>query len=266
LTVELGIAGLPMYDWPETAEAMDRLWQRLRQALGARRIAAPDALTRSVSANQLWRSPRLVVGQTCGFPYWMELRDAVRLVGTPVYRLTGCGPGDYYSVVICAADAPAESIADLRGGVAVFNSRDSLSGYSALRAAVAPFAGSRPFFKRIATPGAHRESIRMIARGEADIAAIDAVVWKLALRHEPAARHCRVLATTDPMPGLPIITAPRNDPEKIAEAFSEALSDLGSADRDTLLMAGFRRRLAVEYRVVDDSAREDALRGYRDLR
>ena len=36
------IAALPMYDWPEVRGETDALWVKIRDALQARGIAAPD--------------------------------------------------------------------------------------------------------------------------------------------------------------------------------------------------------------------------------
>ena len=47
-----------------------------------------------------------------------------------------------------------------------------------------------------------------MANGDADVAAIDAVCWALALRYEPAAvAKVRVIAQSPMAPGLPLITS-----------------------------------------------------------
>ena len=63
------VAALPMYDDPDLAPANDALWRRIAAALSERGVDAPARLTRGVDLAALWRSPRLVFGQTCGYPY-----------------------------------------------------------------------------------------------------------------------------------------------------------------------------------------------------
>src|SRR5271155_1100091 len=84
------IAALPMYDDQGTAEANDAIWAAMAASLRERGIAAPAKLTRSGDLAAQWRSPSLVFGQTCGYPYAKGLRDAVRLIATPEYALPGC--------------------------------------------------------------------------------------------------------------------------------------------------------------------------------
>src|SRR5919106_1169060 len=92
---------------------------------------------------------------------------------------------------------------DLRGGVCAINGWNSHSGMSALRALIAPLSAGSRFFARIEVSGSHRASLAMIARGEADVAAIDCVVHALLVRHRPAA-----VAGTRPLGRTPSAPAP----------------------------------------------------------
>src|SRR5579863_7521808 len=84
------VASLGMYDFPWTAAANDALWAALGGRLRAAGVAAPVGLTRGVDLHALWRSPGLIFGQTCGFPYVTALRASVALIATPVYAFAGC--------------------------------------------------------------------------------------------------------------------------------------------------------------------------------
>ena len=64
------IAVLPMYDFPWTAAANDALWAAISARLdeaGVRSAEGSDA--RAATSTAQWRDPRLVLGQTCGYPY-----------------------------------------------------------------------------------------------------------------------------------------------------------------------------------------------------
>jgi ABC-type phosphate/phosphonate transport system substrate-binding protein len=198
------IASLPMYDWPEVSDAVDRLWAAIRTALAEFGIDAPPSRSRAEASIDHWRDPSLLMSQTCGLPLRRHLADDVVVIGAFDHRLPDTAPGDYHSVVIVGADHPATSLVELREATAAVNGADSQSGHAALRHALiaAPDAVDEAIVS-----GSHRASIELVATGAADIAAIDAVSWELALAHEPAADRCRVLGRTEPTPGLPLITA-----------------------------------------------------------
>ena len=59
------IAALPMYDWPEVADDVDRLWTAIARELRERRLDAPSQLTRHEDLESVWRDPGLLVGQVC---------------------------------------------------------------------------------------------------------------------------------------------------------------------------------------------------------
>lgn len=233
------IAALPMYDWPEVRAETDALWSALRDALRAAGFDAPAALTRAQDPWPVWRDPDLLLAQTCGLPYAARLADKVALLGAPAYALEGCAPGEYRSAIIVPEDHEAETLADLAGARFAYNARESQSGWAALDRAT-PI---RAHFGEVTRSGAHRASVRAVAEGRADCAAIDAVSWALARRHDPAAARCRVLTQTAPTPGLPWIAAARfaADTPRIAAAAETAIAALPPETADALLLTGFRR-------------------------
>jgi ABC-type phosphate/phosphonate transport system substrate-binding protein len=121
----------------------------------------------------------------------------------------------------------------------------SQSGHAALDAALGPLAPDRGL-----VTGSHRASIVAVATGAAEIAAIDAVSWRLAEAWEPEAARLRVLGWTRPTPGLPMITARGRDPGPIAGAVAEAIVALAPAHRAALGLAGFRRFRPADYGVA----------------
>lgn len=218
------VATLPMYDWPEMRDAQDAFWAAVRDGLRARGMDAPDAL----SSGTAWRDPGLVFSQTCGWPWITEYRDALDLVATPVSTIPGCEGATYSSMVIVRADAAAETLADLRGGSVAFNGGDSQSGVHTLREAVGPLAGDMPFFGQGVESGAHRESIRAVANGDADCAAIDAVCWAMAGRYErEAVAKLRVVHRTAAAPALPFVTRRGGPVAEVRAALEEAVVAFG---------------------------------------
>ena len=239
------VAALSMYDWPERREEVDAEWTELRDALREAGIAAPERLARcnadlpavpggirdasgtviakdpatlppdEFNFESLWQHPNLLFSQTCWGPLELWLGNAVRLIGQDDYSGIEGGDGEYYSsAIVMRADAlPSSKIGSaaletmLTGLRLAYNVADSMSGYMALeRDLKAEGSGLDIFSDRIIS-GGHRKSIRMVASGEADVAAVDCRSWALALEFEPAASELAVVGWTVMRKGLPFITA-----------------------------------------------------------
>ena len=240
-----------MYDWPEVREATDALWDCLRESLVRFGFPAPQKLRRGACDADLWHNPGLVLGQTCGLPLVSDLMDSVSLVGTPAYDIE-CGAGCYYSVIVVREESAIGSEADLAGTRLAYNGPTSQSGYAALAYHLRREAGDRSVFADKIVSGSHRQSVRLVAQGDADVASIDVVSWHLALRHEPAAGALRVLARTDPTPGLPFVCAagPGWSTDKMHLAVIEAMAALDSDASNALLLTGFAQTRLSDYNVI----------------
>ncbi len=245
-------ASLPMYDWPEVHGSIDQLWHSIAEEARQLGLAVPEELTRTTDPVRQWLSPELLVGQTCGLPLVQRLDASVVVLGSFAFDLPDTDPGDYHSVVIVAADAPPASLSDLAGARVAFNARDSQSGHAALQHAVAPMAADGKFFGPSIESGSHRASITAVGEGRADVAAVDAVSWLLALDQEPAAQLVRVLARTERTPGLPMITSLAHSADRpaLVEAISLGVEHLHPDSRRTLHLAGFRPRTRADYDII----------------
>ena len=97
-------------------------------------------------------------------------------------------------------------------------------------------------FSRAIVTGSHRASVRAVAAGLADIAAIDCVSWTLAKHFDSITKPLKVIARTDDRPGLPLITAIGSSLRMIDAlriALDEAIRTLDPTNRDTLGITGF---------------------------
>ncbi|MCR9122221.1 MAG: PhnD/SsuA/transferrin family substrate-binding protein [Phyllobacteriaceae bacterium] len=206
------LACLPMYDWPERRAEIDALWARLRDALRDEGFEAPDALTRTDDPEEAWLSPDLLLGETCSYPLETVLRGRVRYVATPVHDAPGCGAGTYRSAIIAPGagegmpppGGPRSVLQSGSIGTLAANAPDSMSGFVALERDLAQAGRAVP--GHVLWTGSHRASIRAVAEGKADCAAIDCVTWQIAKEHEPAAQQVHVIGWTAERPGLPLIT------------------------------------------------------------
>lgn len=241
------VASLPMYDRPELRGATDRYWALIRDGLAARGIAAPKALLRDEAPLIAhWESADLILSQTCGFPYRARLHGRVQLVGTPDFGNEGCAPGYYRSVLIARAEDPRTDFAAFDGAALAYNEGLSQSGWAAPIHQAAK-AGIR--LRPGPETGAHRASVRAVAEGRADLAAIDALTWALVSEFDDVSA-VRVIGATDPTPALPYITAPGQDAGAIHDAVAGAIAALDPADRAALRLRGIVKIPASAYLAV----------------
>ncbi|MDZ4096447.1 MAG: PhnD/SsuA/transferrin family substrate-binding protein [Paracoccaceae bacterium] len=242
------IASLGMYDPAECQPANDRYWALIRDGLRARGLPAPDTLTRGEAAYwPAWQAADLVLSQTCGFPYRARLHGKVTLIGTPDFGVDGCPPGYYRSLFLARNDDP-RPLAGFDGGRFTYNDKLSQSGWAAPRNHAQALGLHLPTFLH---SGGHLASALAVAERRADLAAIDAVTWRLILRHDPAlcARR-RGEDQTTPTPGLPYIAAPGADRPALFAVIGAAIASLSAADRDTLGLRGLIAIPAARYLAV----------------
>ena len=261
-------ASLPMYDLPEVRSCTDRLWGAIAEEMREGGVAnVPDALEHPHDHHDAWRPGGLLFSQSCGYPVARSLRGALRVVATPHYAAPGCEGPRYSSAVVVRATGRVTTLGALRGTVCAFNSRDSQSGYNALRAAIAPIAAGRRFFAHAIETGAHAASIEAVRTGRADVCAVDGVTWALLARHRPSSLSgLAVLCLTEPAPGLPFVTAGDCSDaavETIRCALGRAFTRPDLADTyDALLIAGLSPSTIDTYEPLLAMERAAIVQGY----
>jgi ABC-type phosphate/phosphonate transport system substrate-binding protein len=233
-----------MYDFPELAEAHDTLWAAVAARLGAAGLRdVPPQLDRHRGSRESWRHPALLLGQGCEYPLAKLHAEQIRVVATPRYTAPGCVGATYRSAVIVRTADSAQTLGDLRGRRCVVNEIDSNSGMNLLRAAIAPLAQGGRYFASVAISGAHRQSLALVADGEADVAAIDCVSFAHFQRLESQATQAvRVLCWTASSPSLPYITARAGSDAATTRVLHDALAAAVAAPE----LAGVRQRLLLE--------------------
>ena len=205
---------------------------------GESRVIAPDPATLppdELDFPTLWKHPDLLFAQTCWGPMEEGLEEYVSVIGQPSYDGIEGGQGELYSSPVLMrrgrtppsgrlegdVKAPADGRAILpldlfRNARFAYNSLDSMSGIIALtRDLEATGESLAIFFERIET-AAHRASIVAVAKGGADVCAVDCRSWHLAKLHEPRAADVVVVGWTARRKGLPYITSRHTPPENVA--------------------------------------------------
>ena len=260
------IASLPMYDWPEVADAIDRLWAAIGAELRARGVDAPELLTRSDDLVGVWSDPTMVLGQVCSLNPVRDGLGETHVIGTFEYEppdgLPLDEPGSYSSVVVCRRDddrGDDATLASFAGATVAANGTDSQSGYWSLGHHV---RDSGVVFGQVDFTGAHRASIRHVVDGRADLAAIDVHSWRLALDHDPdLVAELRTITTTDPTPGVVCVIAWElaDLHTAVDESLRHGVERLRSAAPDVLdrlHITGYRSRRLAEFQMVADRVEE----------
>jgi len=239
----MSLASLPMYDRPELRGAHDRYWRAIRAELGE----GPEYLTRAGDVWDHWLSPDLLLSQTCGYPFRAHLHGKVTLVGTPDHGIAGCPPGHYCSVFVARAEDARASPEDFAEARFAYNEALSQSGWAAPQA----LARSEGFaFRNLVETGGHAASARAVAEGRADIAALDALSWRLMRRHDRFAAALKEVGRTPPTPALPYITARTRPARPLFDAIEAAIEALAPEDRAALSLEGLVPIPAADYIAV----------------
>ena len=219
-------AELAMYVAPQQVSQANEQWlTRILELL-----QQPRGDARGLDSLALWRSAHLLLSQTCGYPLLTQLRGQVQVIGRPQYEWSDSSGGEHCSVIVSRDADPRRDLGAFAGSRGVINDLHSNSGMNLLRHRLAPLQRGGRFFASVAVSGAHRQSLRWVREGWADLAAIDSVTFAYLARYAPAeVAGLRVVARTASSPTLPYITALNAGPdgaERIRQAMNTALLQL----------------------------------------
>ncbi len=199
--------------------------------------------------NELLESGGAQLGLVCSLPYVVgHDQFGLQLLATPD---TGQGPF-YYSYLIVPASSPAHSLADLRGSVFAFSDPLSDSGHLVPLYEIS-ILGEDPltFFRQTFFTYGHDNSIRAVADGLADGAAVDSMVYDSLVSSDPTiAHHTRVIAKWGPFAAPPMVVPPTVSPQ-LKSRLQQILLSMPASDKGRQIL----RRLGIkQFEVVPDSA------------
>jgi len=161
-------------------DELQRAWRQLLECYAELSTGAAASIALRLEADPaLLQESGLLFGHTCGYPLMTRLKADFTPFCMPVFDVPGTHGRHYSSRFIVSRDSDIRSIEQSRGRVAAVNTPDSNSGMNVLRHAVASLNVEGRFFSRILASGGHLYSLQAVARGEADIAAIDCVSYQL---------------------------------------------------------------------------------------
>jgi phosphonate transport system substrate-binding protein len=189
---------------------------------------------------------RADVAFVCG-PSYPLLRAAGRRVeilgAAPVFDdPRNGGRPVYYSDLIVRRELPARSFPELRRSVWTYNDRQSLSGWHRMLSRLEGLGlGPEPdaFFSRVVQSGSHLASIDRVARGDADVSAVDSNTLLLARRRDATLdSRIRVLESWGPSPVQPLI-ARQGLPAPLGARITETLLALDASQATALRLREF---------------------------
>jgi ABC-type phosphate/phosphonate transport system substrate-binding protein len=263
------VANARMYSvTPETARA----WHRLFDWLAATSGAALDVIEHAYPARlpDLWARPDLGAAFVCGWPYASRLRD-LQIVAAPIPRLERAGGrAVYWTDMVVKADRPHRKLEDTFGGRIAFTSKDSHSGFNAVRRLLMQHASSRPdalYSSAIGPLVTPRRSLESVLSGDADVAPVDAYAHALLQRHCPElTAGVRTIAMTDVTPIPLLVASAATDSAPIAR-MRAALVGAGQNPTargllDDLVLEGFAEVEPGDYDVTQSWARDAERAGW----
>ncbi|HKZ51595.1 MAG TPA: phosphate/phosphite/phosphonate ABC transporter substrate-binding protein [Dehalococcoidia bacterium] len=235
------------------------LYQELLEYLG-RKLGTPVALVQGktyAEINDLVRSGDVTLAFVCTNPYVQGQEEfGMELLVAPEVA----GAASYYSLLIVRRDLPDASLRELRGRTFAFSDPLSNSGRLVPLYQLA-LLGETPerFFSRSIFTYSHDRSVRAVAEGIVDGAAVDSLVYDYMARTEPeVVAKTRVIERWGPFGINPVVVNPRLDP------------NLKARLRDLLLAMGrdpegkaILQKLMVDRFVVPDDQIYDPVREMR---
>jgi phosphonate transport system substrate-binding protein len=204
--------------------------------------------------NKLIKFGDLDVAFVCGRPYvdgheefGMELLVAPEVSGKTVY----------YSYIIVARDSPIENFEGLRGKSFAFT--DPMSNTGKLVPAYM-LAGMREtpdsYFKNYIYTYAHDKSIKAVAQGIVDGAAVDSLVWEYVHSSTPElTSKTRIIAKSPPHGITPVVVPKGLDPE-LKKKIKHILLNIHEDERGKKII----NRMMIDRFVVVDDSQYDSIR------
>ena len=265
-------ASLPMYDFPEVHGVLDVIWKNIAHGLERAGVkGVPAVLQHGRAAHDLWADPELLLSQCCGADIVNRYAGKLVPLATPRYTAPGCQGCYYSSVILVAEDSPATELEHLRNSVCVVNGFESHSGMNALRALVAPLSLNGRFFSSVRTGGSHADSITVLTKRQAEVAAIDCVSYALLNRYRPSfLAGTRPLCYTARAPGIPYVTRATSAEKLVVQLRRALLESFEEAEVRAACEAIFINGIEIlppsTYQKFAELERSAVAHGYPELR
>jgi phosphonate transport system substrate-binding protein len=205
--------------------------------------------------NRLLETKDIDAAFVCAGPY-VEGRErfGLRLLAMPLVK----GKPVYHSYVIVPAGSPARNLEDLRNKVFAFTDPKSNSG-KLVPTYILSKMNETPqhFFGRVEFTYGHDKSIRAVAEGIVDGAAVDSLIWEyLALKHPELTAKTRILLRSEPYGIPPFVVRPGLD-EGVRRRLQGILLHAADDEEGRQILKG----MMIDRFVAGDDRNYDTIRG-----
>ena len=238
------------------------LYQELASYIGTK-IGVPVEFVQGktyAEINDLVRSGSVSLAIVCTNPY-LQGQEEFGMEALAAAVPQGADGPWYYSYLVVRTDSDAESLADLRGSTFAFSDPLSNSG-RLVPAYQLALMGESPdsFFRRYIFTYAHDNSVRAVADGLVDGAAVDSLIYDYLAFSEPnVVAKTKVLTRWGRFGNNPVVVNPSLDP-----ALKGRLRQVLLSMHDDEVGAVILRRLRVERFVPVDDSIYDSVREMRE--
>lgn len=204
--------------------------------------------------NRLLETKDIDAAFVCAGPYLEgQKRFGLQLLAMPVVK----GKPVYHSYIIVPVNSRARQLEDLRGKVFAFTDPKSNSG-KLVPTYILSRMGETPqhFFGTVEFSYGHDKSIRAVAAGIVDGAAVDSLIWEFMTRQHPElAAKTRILLRSDPYGIPPFVVRPGID-EGLKKRLLQVLLQAADDEEGRLILKG----MMIDRFVAGDDRNYDSIR------
>jgi len=237
------LVDFPWYDAPFLKSTHDRLWSELRSRLQGRVVDLPERRHSYIRHDDMLKSDQLLLTQTCGFYLATNTPKFLNIVGTPVFALSECPPGFYFSYFVTAKTSLDGELRLAVNDLRSWSGCHTLLQFCERENLEVDSSGT-------VVTGSHHASIEKLLSDECDIAAIDALTWHLYLENDPQfLSDLEILGRGSILPAPPYVTSAATASETIDILFN-GLSELFRETpwiNEKLLIKGLQKNTHAPY-------------------
>lgn len=204
--------------------------------------------------NEMIRKKEVDLAFVCSGPYTQGKREfGMEILAVPVAN----GKTVYHSYIIVHRSSSIQSLDDLRDGKFAFTDPQSNTGslvptYMLARRGETP----KSFFREYFYSNSHDNSIRAVADGQADGAAVDSLIWEFMNKVDPElTSRTRVVAKSPPYGIPPVVVNAGLDPA-VKKQLKEILLSLHTDKEAAVLM----RKIQIDSFTKGDDAMYNTVR------
>lgn len=249
---ELKVAVGSMISPTITRQYYDEILQLVGRKIGTRVVLSQRRTYAEINA--MLEARELDLAFVCSGPYVLgHTKFGMEILAVPVVN----GKMVYYSYILAGKESPYHSFADLKGKKFAFTDPDSNTGCLVPRFMLAKLQQTpESYFSETFFTQSHDNSIRAVAEGMADGAAVDSLIWEFMNATDPTyTSRTKIIEKSPPYGIPPIVVHPALAPEKkqkLKEIFLSMHKDPAGAE----LLA----RLKIERFEEGDDSMYDSVR------